>query len=113
MSFTSSSPRHPAYSSYQTPRRRNPFSSSHFGSDIDIDDEGTVDKPVLAINCKGKSVGAAFWKPEDTTVVILGDIACANPLDMIDLGKEEMTWIWDDDSEITELSRDYPCFLKS
>ena len=59
---------------------------------MDIDDEGTVDKPVLAINCKGKSIGAAFWKPEDTTLVILGDIACANPLDMIDLGTKIPLW---------------------
>lgn len=59
---------------------------------MDIDDEGTVDQPVLAINCKGKYIGAAFWKPDNTTLVILGDIACANPLDMIDLGKTIPLW---------------------
>jgi hypothetical protein len=82
--MAASSPRYSAYSSHQG-HKRNPFSSHHPSSD-DIDDEGTVDKPVLAINCKGKAVGAAFWKPQESTLVILGDIQCANPLDMIDLG---------------------------
>jgi len=82
--MASSSPRYSAHSSYQL-NRRNQFSSNHPSSD-DIVEEGTVDKPVLAINCKGKTVGGAFWNPQDSTLVILGDIQCANPLDMIDLG---------------------------
>ena len=51
--------------------------------------EEIADKLILSINFKNKQLGAAFWKPDDSTLLILGDMQCANVLDMLDLG---LTW---------------------
>jgi len=57
----------------------NEFSDTSFAEEI-------ADKPILSINVKNKQLGAAFWKPDDSTIVILGDMQCANVFDMLDLG---------------------------
>ena len=83
----SSSPRHPAYSSYRINYRNNQSPSNRLDSDGALDsDEVAIDRPILAVNLKGKFLGGAFWKAEDSTLILLGDIQCANPVDMLDLG---------------------------
>jgi hypothetical protein len=83
----SSSPRHPAYSSYRINYRNNQSPSNRLDSDGALDmDEVAIDRPILAVNLKGKFLGGAFWKAEDSTLILLGDIQCANPADMLDLG---------------------------
>jgi len=44
------------------------------------------DKPILAINYLNKYLGGAFWRPDDSNLIILADIQCVNPIDMLDLG---------------------------
>lgn len=53
--------------------------------DIPIEEEGT-DVPILALNYKNKALGGAYWRCSDNTLVILGDIQCANVTDLLDLG---------------------------
>lgn len=44
------------------------------------------DKSILAINYLNKYLGGAFWRPDDGNLIILADIQCVNPIDMLDLG---------------------------
>jgi len=44
------------------------------------------DKPILAINYLNKYLGGAFWRPDDSNLIVLADIQCVNPIDMLDLG---------------------------
>lgn len=83
----SSSPRHPAYSRYQI-NYRNQRSPSNRRDNDDLSEmqEIAVDKPILALNLKGKLLGGAFWRVDDSTLVLLGDIQCVNPNDMFGLG---------------------------
>jgi hypothetical protein len=79
-----STPRHPAYSSYRITRNSDRNSPSNpLGRD---DDPDNIDKPILAFNYKGKYLGGAYWKHNNSTLVILGDIPCVDVADMLDLG---------------------------
>lgn len=83
----SSSPRHPAYSRYQLNYRNHQSPSTRRDNDgISEMEEVVVDKPILAINLKGKFLGGAFWRADDSTLILLGDIQYANPIDMLGLG---------------------------
>jgi hypothetical protein len=82
-----STPRHPAYSSYRITRNSDRNSpSNRLGGDDDPDIPDNIDKPILALNYKGKYLGGAYWKHNDSTLVILGDIPCVDVADMLDLG---------------------------
>ena len=84
-----STPRHAA-SSWLRMSRNSP-QPSVLNNPEDPDDsydleDACIDKPILAINYKNKFLGGAFWNPTESTIVILGDIQCANVIDMLDLG---------------------------
>src|ERR1700738_1316256 len=97
----STAPRHPAYSSYRITRNnRRASRSNHPSSDDTPDVADNIDKPILALNYKGKFLGGAYWKHTDSTIIVLGDIQCADVADMLDLGTPLETL---DRSETTNL----------
>jgi hypothetical protein len=55
-------------------------------SDDPIREEATLNNPILAINYKSKTLGGAYWRSDDSTLIILGDIQCGNVADILDLG---------------------------
>jgi hypothetical protein len=82
----SSTPRHPAYLQYRINRKASTTPSNHPENDDPEEQDGTIEKPILAINYKNKCLGGAYWKSDENTLIILSDIQCANVIDMIDLG---------------------------
>jgi len=48
--------------------------------------EDGIDVPILALDCKNKRLGGAYWRADDSTLVLLGDIQCADVIDMLNLG---------------------------
>lgn len=80
-----STPRHPAYTQYQIDRNSSRTPPNRLQSDDPLELEITIDKPILAINYKNKSLGGAYWKSDENTLVVLSDIQFANPIDILDL----------------------------
>jgi len=81
-----STPRNP--SNAQHPRIQGSVRPS-IRDDRDDTSEGeevNLDKPILAISYKNKFLGAAFWNPAESVLILLADIQCANVTDMLDLG---------------------------
>ena len=84
--MTFSTPRHPAYSQYRIERNTSRSPSQRLESDDPLELDGTLDKPILAINYKNNYLGGAYWKSDENILVVLADIQCANVIDMLDLG---------------------------
>ena len=66
--------------------RRQSIHSNETSADDSPVPEEVIDKPILAINYRNKFLGGAHWKPDEGTLIILGDIHCTNVEDMLDLG---------------------------
>jgi len=103
----SSSSRHPAYTSYRIqrypqgpPQRHGIAPPSDDPGDLDL----IIDKPILALNYKGKYLGGAYWRYNDSTLVLLGELQCVNPVDFIDLGISLLNN--SDDSQIADFAFD-------
>ena len=84
--MASSTPRHPAYSQYRIDRNNSRSPLNRLESEDSFELDGTLDRPILAINYKNKYLGGAYWKSDENILVVLADIQCANIIDMLDLG---------------------------
>ena len=82
----SSTPSHPAYAQYSIDRNFSRSPSHSLQNSDPPEPAETIDKPILALNYKNKALGGAFWRPNDSALVILADIACAHPPDLLSLG---------------------------
>jgi hypothetical protein len=86
---SSISRRHPAYTQYSIERNSKQSSSHPLAKSDTPEFEEATDKPILALNYKNKNLGGAFWRPHDSTLLILADVFCSDPPDLLSLGNHQ------------------------
>jgi len=88
--MSSSISRHPAYVQYSINRNSDRSGSPALESSDPPEVEETIDRPILALNYKNKHLGGAFWRPNDSTLVILADTFCVYAPDLLNLGNAKL-----------------------